>query len=224
MGELEEKGARAREASYQLALLTTEQKNQGLLAMADALEAEMAAVLAANAQDMQRAKEKGQPQAFLDRLLLTEGRVRDMAEGIRAVAELSDPVGYVEEMWLNKDNLQIGKVAVPLGVIGMIYEARPNVTADAAALCLKSGNAVLLRGSGDAIQSNLKIAAVLSAAAEKAGIPAGAIQLVEDTSRETVNAMLKLNAYLDVLIPRGGAGLIRNVVQNATVPVIETGV
>lgn len=224
MGELEEKGARAREASYQLALLTTEQKNQGLLAMADALEAEMAAVLAANAQDMQRAKEKGQPQAFLDRLLLTEGRVRDMAEGIRAVAELPDPVGYVEEMWLNKDNLQIGKVAVPLGVIGMIYEARPNVTADAAALCLKSGNAVLLRGSGDAIQSNLKIAAVLSAAAEKAGIPAGAIQLVEDTSRETVNAMLKLNAYLDVLIPRGGAGLIRNVVQNATVPVIETGV
>ena len=172
MGELEEKGARAREASYQLALLTTEQKNQGLLAMADALEAEMAAVLAANAQDMQRAKEKGQPQAFLDRLLLTEGRVRDMAEGIRAVAELSDPVGYVEEMWLNKDNLQIGKVAVPLGVIGMIYEARPNVTADAAALCLKSGNAVLLRGSGDAIQSNIKIAAVLSAAAEKAGIPA----------------------------------------------------
>lgn len=224
MGELEEKGARAREASYQLALLTTEQKNQGLLAMADALEAEMAAVLAANAQDMQRAKEKGQPQAFLDRLLLTEGRVRDMAEGIRAVAELPDPVGYVEEMWLNKDNLQIGKVAVPLGVIGMIYEARPNVTADAAALCLKSGNAVLLRGSGDAIQSNLKIAAVLSAAAEKAGIPAGAIQLVEDTSRETVNVMLKLNAYLDVLIPRGGAGLIRNVVQNATVPVIETGV
>ena len=147
-----------------------------------------------------------------------------MAVGLRAVAELPDPVGHVEEMWLNKDNLQIGKVAVPLGVIGMIYEARPNVTADAAALCLKSGNAVMLRGSGDAIQSNLKIASVLAKAAEEAGIPAGAIQIIEDTSRETVNEMMNLNEYLDVLIPRGGAGLIQNVVKNATVPVIETGV
>ena len=224
MGELQEKGRLAKEASYQLAVLTTEQKNKGLLAMADALEAACADVLAANALDMERAREKGQPQAFLDRLLLTEQRVKDMADGLRAVAELPDPVGHVEEMWLNKDNLQIGKVAVPLGVIGMIYEARPNVTADAAALCLKSGNAVMLRGSGDAIQSNMKIAAVLSNAAEQAGIPAGAIQLIEDTSRETVNEMLKLNAYLDVLIPRGGAGLIQNVVKNATVPVIETGV
>ncbi len=224
MGELQEKGALAKEAGYQLAVMTTEQKNNGLLAMADALEQAMADILAANEQDMQRAREQGKPQAFLDRLLLTEKRVQDMADGLRAVVELPDPVGHVEEMWLNKDNLQIGKVAVPLGVIGMIYEARPNVTADAAALCLKSGNAVLLRGSGDAIQSNLKIAAVLSAAAEAAGIPHGAIQLVEDTSRETVNEMMKLNEYLDVLIPRGGAGLIQNVVRNATVPVIETGV
>ena len=224
MGELQEKGSLAKEAAYQLAVMTTEQKNQGLLAMADALEAACAEVLAANALDMQRAREKGQPQSFLDRLLLTEQRVQDMADGLRAVADLPDPVGHVEEMWLNKDNLQIGKVAVPLGVIGMIYEARPNVTADAAALCLKSGNAVLLRGSGDAIQSNLKIAAVLSSAAEQAGIPAGAIQLIEDTSRETVNEMMRLNQYLDVLIPRGGAGLIQNVVKNATVPVIETGV
>ncbi len=224
MGELQEKGQLAKEASYQLAALTTEQKNKGLLAMADALEAACADVLAANELDMQRAREKGQPKSFLDRLLLTEKRVQDMADGLRAVAELPDPVGHVEEMWLNKDNLQIGKVAVPLGVIGMIYEARPNVTADAAALCLKSGNAVMLRGSGDAIRSNLKIAAVLSRAAEDAGIPAGAIQLIEDTSRETVNEMMKLNQYLDVLIPRGGAGLIQNVVKNATVPVIETGV
>ena len=224
MGELQEKGRLAKDAAYQLAVLTTEQKNKGLLAMADALEAAMNDVIAANALDMAQAKENGKPQSFLDRLLLTEARVQDMADGLRAVAELPDPVGHVEEMWLNKDNLQIGKVAVPLGVIGMIYEARPNVTADAAALCLKSGNAVMLRGSGDAIQSNLKIAAVLANAAEEAGIPAGAIQLIEDTSRETVNEMLKLNEYLDVLIPRGGAGLIQNVVKNATVPVIETGV
>ena len=224
MGELQEKGRLAKDAAYQLAVLTAEQKNKGLLAMADALEAAMDDVIAANALDMAQAKENGKPQSFLDRLLLTEARVQDMADGLRAVAELPDPVGHVEEMWLNKDNLQIGKVAVPLGVIGMIYEARPNVTADAAALCLKSGNAVMLRGSGDAIQSNLKIASVLAKAAEEAGIPSGAIQLIEDTSRETVNEMMKLNEYLDVLIPRGGAGLIQNVVKNATVPVIETGV
>ena len=224
MGELQQKGQLAKEASYQLAVMTTEEKNKGLLAMADALETAMANVMAANALDMDAAKANGKPQAFLDRLLLNESRIKDMADGLRAVAELPDPVGHVEEMWLNKDNLQIGKVAVPLGVIGMIYEARPNVTADAAALCLKSGNAVMLRGSGDAIHSNKKIAAVLSAAAEQAGIPAGAIQLVEDTSRETANEMMRLNEYLDVLIPRGGAGLIQNVVKNATVPVIETGV
>ena len=224
MGELQQKGQLAKEASYQLAVMTTEEKNKGLLAMADALEAAMDDVMAANALDMDAAKANGKPQAFLDRLLLNESRIKDMADGLRAVAELPDPVGHVEEMWLNKDNLQIGKVAVPLGVIGMIYEARPNVTADAAALCLKSGNAVMLRGSGDAIHSNKKIAAVLSAAAEQAGIPAGAIQLVEDTSRETANEMMRLNEYLDVLIPRGGAGLIQNVVKNATVPVIETGV
>ena len=224
MGKLQQKGQLAKEASYQLAVMTTEEKNKGLLAMADALETAMDDVMAANALDMDAAKANGKPQAFLDRLLLNESRIKDMADGLRAVAELPDPVGHVEEMWLNKDNLQIGKVAVPLGVIGMIYEARPNVTADAAALCLKSGNAVMLRGSGDAIHSNKKIAAVLSAAAEQAGIPAGAIQLVEDTSRETANEMMRLNEYLDVLIPRGGAGLIQNVVKNATVPVIETGV
>ncbi|MBQ5615508.1 MAG: glutamate-5-semialdehyde dehydrogenase [Peptococcaceae bacterium] len=224
MGELQQKGQLAKEASYTLAVMTTEQKNKGLLAMADALEQAMDDIMAANALDMEAAKANGKPQSFLDRLLLNEGRIKDMADGIRAVAELPDPVGHVEEMWLNKDNLQIGKIAVPLGVIGMIYEARPNVTADAAALCLKSGNAVMLRGSGDAIESNKKIAAVLSSAAERAGIPHGAIQLIEDTTRETANEMMRLNEYLDVLIPRGGAGLIQNVVKNATVPVIETGV
>ena len=224
MGELQQKGQLAKEASYQLAVMTTEQKNKGLLVMAEALESAMDEIIAANALDMEQAKTNGKPQSFLDRLLLNESRIKDMADGLRAVADLPDPVGHVEEMWLNKDNLQIGKVAVPLGVIGMIYEARPNVTADAAALCLKSGNAVMLRGSGDAIHSNIEIAAVLSEAAEQAGIPAGAIQLVEDTSRETANEMMRLNEYLDVLIPRGGAGLIQNVVKNATVPVIETGV
>ena len=224
MGELQQKGQLAKEASYALAVMTTEQKNKGLLAMADALEQAMDDVMAANALDMEAAKANGKPQAFLDRLLLNESRIKDMADGLRAVAELPDPVGHVEEMWLNKDNLQIGKIAVPLGVIGMIYEARPNVTADAAALCLKSGNAVMLRGSGDAIESNKKIADVLSSAAEHAGIPHGAIQLLEDASRETANEMMRLNEYLDILIPRGGAGLIQNVVKNATVPVIETGV
>ena len=224
MGELQQKGQLAKEASYTLAVMTTEEKNKGLLAMADALEQAIDDIMAANALDMETAKANGKPQSFLDRLLLNEGRIKDMADGIRAVADLPDPVGHVEEMWLNKDNLQIGKIAVPLGVIGMIYEARPNVTADAAALCLKSGNAVMLRGSGDAIESNKKIAAVLSSAAERAGIPHGAIQLIEDTTRETANEMMRLNEYLDVLIPRGGAGLIQNVVKNATVPVIETGV
>jgi glutamate-5-semialdehyde dehydrogenase len=224
MGELQQKGQLAKEASYTLAVMTTEEKNKGLLAMADALEQAMDDIMATNALDMEAAKANGKPQSFLDRLLLNEGRIKDMADGIRAVADLPDPVGHVEEMWLNKDNLQIGKIAVPLGVIGMIYEARPNVTADAAALCLKSGNAVMLRGSGDAIESNKKIAAVLSSAAERAGIPRGAIQLIEDTTRETANEMMRLNEYLDVLIPRGGAGLIQNVMKNATVPVIETGV
>ena len=194
MGELQQKGQLAKEASYTLAVMTTEEKNKGLLAMADALEQAMDDIMAANALDMEAAKANGKPQSFLDRLLLNEGRIKDMADGIRAVAELPDPVGHVEEMWLNKDNLQIGKIAVPLGVIGMIYEARPNVTADAAALCLKSGNAVMLRGSGDAFESNKKIAAVLSSAAECAGIPHGAIQLIEDTTRESAHPDIRSSA------------------------------
>ncbi len=224
MGELEQKGQWAKEASYQLGVMTADEKNQALLAMADGLEAHCADILAANQEDMQAALVKGLPQAFLDRLLLNEERVADMAQGLRALVDLPDPVGHVDEMWVNEANLQIGKMRVPLGVVGIIYEARPNVTADAAGLCLKSGNAAFLRGSSDAIRSNQAIMQVLQQVAEDAGMPKGALQLVEDTSRETANAMLKLNSYLDVLIPRGGAGLIRNVVENATVPVIETGV
>lgn len=224
MGELEQKGRAAKEAAYQLGLLTAEAKNKALEAMADGLEAHCAEILAANEMDMAQARAKEAPQSFLDRLMLNEERVRDMADGLRALVKLSDPVGHIDEMWLNDANLQIGKMRVPLGVVGIIYEARPNVTADAVGLCLKSGNAAFLRGSSDAIGSNRAIMQVLQAAAAVAGIPDGALQLIEDTSRDTANAMLKLNEYLDVLIPRGGAGLIRNVVENATVPVIETGV
>lgn len=223
MKELEIKGQAAKTAGYQLGLLSAQEKNTALLAMADALLACKETILAANQLDMANANAKGMDQAFLDRLLLTEDRLESMAQGLRQVAALEDPIGHVDEMWLTEDNLQIGKMRVPLGVIGIIYEARPNVTADAAGLCLKSGNAVLLRGSSDAINSNKALVQALDEAAQKTGIPQGAIALIEDTSRECVNAMLRLNDYLDVLIPRGGAGLIRNVVENATVPVIETG-
>jgi len=222
--ELVTKGKLAQEAAYQLGLASTELKNKALIKMAEDLEKNIDSILAANNLDMENARQKEYTKAFLDRLLLTEKRVKEMAEGLRAIAQLPDPVGEVERMWTTAEGLQIGKMRVPLGVIGIIYEARPNVTADAAGLCLKSGNAVILRGSSDAINSNKKITEVLSKSAEDTGLPSGSIQLIEDVSRETVNQMLKLNEYLDVLIPRGGTGLIKNVVENATVPVIETGV
>ncbi|MFZ7101852.1 MAG: glutamate-5-semialdehyde dehydrogenase [Peptococcaceae bacterium] len=222
--ELVDKGALAQEAAYNLGLVSTAAKNEGLLKMADDLVIYTDEILAANELDMQQARGRNTSPAFLDRLLLTPTRIAAMAEGLRQIARLSDPVGEVESMWTTGYGLQIGKMRVPLGVIGIIYEARPNVTVDAAGLCLKSGNAVILRGSSDALQSNKKITEIISRSAEQAGLPKGSIQLIEDTSRETANQMLKLNQYLDVLIPRGGAGLIRNVVENATVPVIETGV
>lgn len=224
MNELMEKGRLAKEASYQLGLMSSKEKNQALLAMAEALVAHSGDILAENATDMIAAERKGLSEAFLDRLLLTPERIGAMADGLEALVKLDDPIGKVDEMWLNEDNLQIGKIRVPLGVVGIIYEARPNVTADAAGLCLKSGNATLLRGSSDALNSNRIIAGILSQAATKAGMPEGIIGLIENPSRGVVNEMLKLNQYLDVLIPRGGAGLIQNVVKNATVPVIETGV
>ncbi|MCL0063307.1 glutamate-5-semialdehyde dehydrogenase, partial [Peptococcaceae bacterium] len=188
------------------------------------LKKEMGSILSANERDMKNAKEKGITGALLDRLRLDERRIDEMAQGLLEIAALADPVGEVVSMWVRPNGLEVGKVRVPLGVIGIIYEARPNVTVDAAGLCLKAGNAVLLRGGSEAINSNIAIARVIAKAAEDVGVPSGVISIVEDTSRETVSEMLKLRDYIDVLIPRGGAGLIKAVVENATVPVIETGV
>ncbi|MDH7577212.1 MAG: glutamate-5-semialdehyde dehydrogenase [Bacillota bacterium] len=222
--ELEAMGRRAKEAAYKLGGISTKTKNDALQAMARSLEERVEMILAANELDMEAGRSKGLSNALLDRLLLTPDRIREMADGLRALVALPDPVGEVIKMWTRPNGLQIGKMRVPLGVIGIIYEARPNVTVDAAGLCLKAGNAVILRGGSEAFNSNRAITQVISAAATNAGIPAGAIQLVETTDREAANLMMKMNDYIDVLIPRGGAGLIQAVVQNATVPVLETGV
>lgn len=222
--EVREKAQNAREAARRLAALSTEVKDRALYAMADSLVKSTGAILNANEEDVRAGRDKGLSRALIDRLLLTPERIEDMAAGLRAVAALPDPVGEMEHAWLRPNGLQIGRRRVPLGVVGIIYEARPNVTVDAAGLCLKAGNAVVLRGGSEAINSNRAIAAIIALAAEKAGIPKGTISLIENTDREAVNVMLKLNGLLDVLIPRGGAGLIQMVVQNATVPVIETGV
>ena len=222
--ELETLGQRAKAAARQLSATSTAQKNQALLAMADRLLGEQARVLAANARDMAEGKAKGLSAALLDRLLLTPARIDAMAEGLRQVAALPDPVGECVSGVRRPNGLEIRKVRVPFGVIAMIYEARPNVTVDAAALCLKTGNAVILRGGSEAIESNKALAEILTEAARAAGLPDGAISLIETTDREAVNRLLKLNRYIDVIIPRGGAGLIRTVVENSTVPVIETGI
>lgn len=222
--ELLAKGQLAKEAGYQLGLLSTEVKNQALLQMACALEENQQEILEANEKDVVKAKEQGMSKALLDRLLLTPERIKDMAEGLRALVALPDPIGEVEGMWKGAQDIEIGRMRVPLGTIGIIYEARPNVTADAAGLCLKTGNAVILRGGSSALKSNLAITKIIAQGAEKAGAPQGSIQLIENTDRQVATQMMKMNEYLDVLIPRGGAGLIKSVVENATVPVIETGV
>lgn len=222
--ELVAKGKLAKEAAYQLGLLSTEVKNQALLQMAEALEEKEQEILQANEEDIAKAKDQGMSEAMLDRLLLTPQRIKDMAEGLRALVALPDPVGEVESMWKGAQDIEIGKMRVPLGTIGIIYEARPNVTADAAGLCLKTGNAVILRGGSSALNSNLAITKILAQAAEQAGAPQGSIQLIENTDRQVATQMMKMNEYLDVLIPRGGGGLIKSVVENATVPVIETGI
>lgn len=222
--QIMEQGKRAREAARALATVSTTKKNEALKAMAAALEARAEEIILANHRDMEAGEAKGLSRALLDRLLLTPERVAEMAGGLRELAALPDPVGEVVRMWTRPNGLQIGQLRVPLGVVGIIYEARPNVTVDAAGLCLKTGNAVLLRGGSEAIHSNQAISAVISEAAVVAGMPGGAIQLVQTTDREAVNVMLRMNEYLDVLIPRGGSGLIRTVVENASVPVIETGV
>ncbi|MCG8542153.1 MAG: glutamate-5-semialdehyde dehydrogenase [Clostridia bacterium] len=202
----------------------TKVKNQGLEAMADALIDNMDFILSANRRDIENGKEKGLSQYMLDRLLLNEKRINEMADGLRTVASLRDPIGEAVKMWKTENNLQIGQIRVPLGVIGMIYESRPNVTVDAAALCIKAGNSVILRGGSEAINSNTALAEVIKKAALDNGLPKGCIEFIEVTDREAVNEMMGLNGYIDVLIPRGGAGLINTVVKNATVPVIETGV
>jgi glutamate-5-semialdehyde dehydrogenase len=221
--ELNDKGAKAQQAARRLAVISSAVKNQALLKMADALVENRAAILAANSKDLAAGQEKGLSRALLDRLALSEKRISDIADGLRAIAVLPDPIGEVLGGGQRPNGLAITKVRVPLGVIGIIYEARPNVTADAAGLCLKAGNAVILRGGSEAINSNIAVTAILAAAATSAGVPEAAIQLIENTDRQAVNAMLKLNQFLDVIIPRGGAGLIRTVVENSSVPVIETG-
>ncbi|GAB6099071.1 glutamate-5-semialdehyde dehydrogenase [Halanaerocella petrolearia] len=214
----------AKEAEKDLANLGAEVKNQALLAMADALEERDEEILVANEKDMEYGRDNGLSDSLLDRLLLTEERISKMAQGLREVAQFSDPIGEMLEMKKRPNGLKIGKVQVPLGVIGIIYEARPNVTVDAAGLCLKAGNTVVLRGSSSAIHSNKAIVNVISRAAYDAGLPEGSIQLIQSTERKAVEVMFELNDYLDVLIPRGGEGLIQAVVNNSTVPVIETGV
>lgn len=223
MQELKEMGMRARQAARMLATAGEAKKNAALEAIAAALEAHIPAILKANGMDVEAAAAAGTPQAMLDRLSLSETRIKGMADGVREVMALTDPVGETVEGFRRPNGLRIQKVRVPMGVIGIIYEARPNVTSDAAALCLKAGNAVILRGGKEAIRSNTAVAEAIREGLIQGGLPADAVQLVTDTSRETATAMMRMNGMIDVLIPRGGAGLIRSVVENATVPVIETG-
>ena len=222
MSSLIEMGQRAKDAAVVLATLSTPAKNKALLASADALLAAKAEILAKNKADVDAAVEAGIKGAFIDRLTLTEARLADMAEGLRQVAKLDDPVGEVLSMKTLDNGLVIGQKRVPMGVIGIIFEARPNVAADAFGLCLKAGSAVILRGGKEAFQTNQAVISALRGALAAEGLPEDCVQMVPDTSRETANEMMRLNGYLDVLIPRGGAGLIRAVVNQATIPVIES--
>ena len=223
MNELINKGKKAKKVSFILSNLSTLEKNKGLNAMANSLVNNKEEILKANKIDLQASMEKGTSKSMLDRLALTEERIEGMSNGLRQVVALPDPIGEVLGMWTRPNGLQIGQKRVPLGVIGIIYEARPNVTSDAAGLCFKAGNAVILRGGSEAINSNKAIVKVLREGLKSVGLPEDSIQLIEDTSREVATEMMKLNDYIDVLIPRGGAGLIQAVVKNSTVPVIETG-
>lgn len=217
------KAQAAKQAAAKLAGTSTAVKNAALLAMAAALEAQQSEILVANERDMTAAAAKGMKSSMLDRLKLTAERISGMADGLRQVAGLADPVGNVIDGKTLPNGLHITKIRVPLGVIGIIYEARPNVTADAAGLCLKSGNAVILKGGSEAMESNKTVTAILAQAAEGAGIPAGSIQFIDTSDRQAVQDLIHMNGLVDVVIPRGGAGLIQAVVRNASVPVIETG-
>ncbi|MCY9657247.1 glutamate-5-semialdehyde dehydrogenase [Paenibacillus chondroitinus] len=223
MSEVVQKSKLAKQAAQTMGNLTTEQKNAALLLMADALVTEQQAIIEANAKDLERGKQLGTSASLLDRLALNESRIAAIAEGLRQIAELPDPIGDTLEDFDRPNGLRIRKIRVPLGVIGIIYEARPNVTVDAAGLCLKTGNAVVLRGGSSALFSNEKIVEVLHGALNRSAIPADALQLILSADRSSVDEMLKLNGLIDVLIPRGGHSLIQNVVNNASVPVIETG-
>ena len=224
MSELEKIGAKAKEASYLLMNASITEKNDALSKMAEKLIENSNNILEANKKDIENARNKGTKESMIDRLLLSEDRIKAMANGLIQVKSLDDPIGEVTAMWKRPNGLQIGKQRVPLGVIGIIYEARPNVTCDAAGLCLKAGNVVILRGGSEAINSNIAIVKALREGLKAANVTEDAVQLIEDTSREIATKMMQLKDYIDVLIPRGGAGLIQSVVKNATVPVIETGV
>ena len=224
MSNLVEMGKKAKEAAVVLATLSTPVKNKALVASADALMAAKEEILAKNKEDVDAALANGIKGAFIDRLTLTDARVADMADGLRQVAKLDDPVGEVLSMKKLDNGLVVGQKRVPMGVIGIIFEARPNVTADAFGLCLKAGSAVILRGGKEAFRTNHAVVHAIRSALKAEGLPEDCVQMVPDTSRETANEMMRLNGYLDVLIPRGGAGLINSVVQNSTVPVIQTGV
>lgn len=224
MKDLRETALAVKTASAELGLLSTEKRNAALTAVADALTAREADVLAANELDLADGRANGMSESLLDRLALTGARMESMAEGVRQLAALPDPVGEIVEEFTRPNGLRIRKVRVPLGVIGMIYEARPNVTVDAAAIALKTGNGILLRGSTSALRSNLALADVMRSALKSVGVPENALAVVEDTAHESVEQLLRMNDCVDVIIPRGGAGLIRRVVETATVPVLETGV
>lgn len=223
MTDLTAMGRKAAEVKYILQAADTDQKNKALKQAAEALVAHTDEILQANAVDITNAEAAGMHPGMIDRLRLSKDRISAMAEGLIQITELPDPIGECLEQFERPNGMQIRKIRVPLGVIGIIYESRPNVTADAFGLCFKSGNTVILKGGSDAIHSNIAITNVIRVALQSAGMPADSIQLIEDTNRETASAFMKLNDYIDVLIPRGGAGLIRAVVNNSTIPVIETG-
>ena len=223
MNSLTDLGIKAKAASKALVTASSELKNNALKAIADALCENSAEIIKANEKDLEAAKQNGMSEAMLDRLTLSEARIKGMADGVLALCDLADPVGIVLNETVRPNGIKIKKISVPMGVIGIIYEARPNVTSDAAAIALKAGSAVILRGGKEAINSNMKTAEIMRNAISKAGLPKDLIQLVTDTSRQSATDLMTLNGYVDVLIPRGGAGLIKAAVENSTVPVIETG-
>ncbi len=221
--EVESKGQAARDAALKIAILPPQMRENVLLAMAEAVDTKRDEIKSVNQKDVKAAREKKLNATLIDRLVLNDARITEMVKGLRDIAAMPDHVGHITKMWKRPNGLLVGKMMVPLGVVGIIYEARPNVTVDAAGLCIKAGNAIILRGGTEAINSNVFLAKLLEEAATKAGYPAGSIQIIENMDRALVNEMLKARKFIDVIIPRGGAEFIEMVVNNAQVPVIETG-